>query len=186
MSAWATAPWCHCTGHYTAEDIADNQSSDTTGRLLNGDHASQPHCFGDAWWQLSLPYLLACVHEAGCGVLIVQHDSWGFSAVRPEDPGALPFFDFRKAVINFSAGRRSGAAGWYCRRSCGSGWYGSGGRLCGSCSCAKVAAVPGAVGPAVKAWRAADSSPWWTRCRARSRRLASLLLLVGMSGLGCC
>ena len=87
---------------------------------------------------------------------------------------------------NFSPGRRSGAAGWYCKRSCGSCWYGSGGRLCGSCSCAKVAAVPGAVGPAVKAWRAADNSPCWTRCRARSRRLASLLLLVSMSGLGCC
>ena len=53
-------------------------------------------------------------------------------------------------------------------------------------SCARVAAVPGAVGPAVRAWRAAESSPWWTRCCARSLRLWSLLYCEMASGLGCC
>ena len=36
----------------------------------------------------------------------------------------------------------------------------------------------GASGPAVRAWRAAESSPWWTNCRARRVRC----LKFGVSG----
>ena len=52
-------------------------------------------------------------------------------------------------------------------------------RRSGSRRLAKVDEVPGARGPAVKACRAADSSPAWTRCRACSLRRLSLGAAVG-------
>lgn len=65
-----------------------------------------------------------------------------------------------------------------CRGCSGTNWsmlackgvYGSVGLRVGSRSCANVAAVPGAKGLAVSACRAAESSPWCTKCLARSAR----------------
>ena len=89
------------------------------------------------------------------------------SAVRPEGPGAAPLRARRTLARRVAAGRLVGLAGWNWRTCSGIGWYGWAGRRAGSRSSCKVASVWGAKGPAVSAYRAADSSPWWTSWRAR-------------------
>ena len=65
------------------------------------------------------------------------------------------------------------------------GWYGSDGRRAGSRSCCKVCSVPGAVGLAVRACRAAGSSPrcikWRVLCTRRSKS-GSVMSGCGVSG----
>ena len=56
--------------------------------------------------------------------------------------------------------------------------YGAGGLLAGSWSCASVLSVPGAGGVAVRACLAAESSPWCTRCLARSALRSGVGVLV--------
>ena len=101
------------------------------------------------------------------------------SGVRPDGPAAAPFRVFRRAVTSLSVARWSGGAAGVAGGCVFSVQYAVAGRRSGSRSLAKVDKVPGARGPAVKACRAADSSPVWTRCRARSLRRLSLGAAVG-------
>ena len=92
------------------------------------------------------------------------------SAVRPDGPGAAPFLERRRAVSNLWAGSCRGCSGTNWSMLACKGVYGSVGLRVGSRSCANVAAVPGAKGLAVSACRAAESSPWCTKCLARYAR----------------
>ena len=89
------------------------------------------------------------------------------SAVSPDGPGAAALRARRKLVRRRFAGRWTGSGGWYWRTAGSMAWYGAGGRRFGSVSSSKVLRSPGARGPAVRACRAADSSPWCTSCLAR-------------------
>lgn len=112
------------------------------------------------------------------------------SAVRPEGPGAAPFRDHRNAVSNLRVGICNGCSGANHVISAGMGVYGCNGRLAGSWSCAKVVWVAGAGGVAMRACRAADNSPWCTKCLARWALLAeaSVCCCAGgfVSGEGSC
>ena len=96
------------------------------------------------------------------------------SAVRPEGPGAAPFL-VRRGLLPMVAVDNSGSwSGWNAVMSELTGWYGSCGRRAGSCSSCNVCSLPGAVGFAVRACRAAESSPRCTKCLALcARRSAS-------------
>ena len=104
--------------------------------------------------------------------------SLSVSAVSPDGPGAAAFRARRKLVRRRSAGMSTGSGGSYWSSAGSSAWYGACGRRLGSVSSSNVLRSPGAKGPAVRAWRAADNSPWCTSCLARCAFGFGLVLLV--------
>ena len=114
----------------------------------------------------------SCVTWPSWAVLVSSSKSnRSVSVVRPEGPGAAPLRARRRLRRIMVMGMSAGRSGSNAMTSGASGPYSSWGRRTGSRSSSKVCWVPGAKGPAVSACRAADSSPRWTRYRARSARL---------------
>ena len=104
--------------------------------------------------------------------------SLNISAVSPDGPGAAAFRAPRKLVRRRSAGMSTGSGGSYWSTAGSRAWYGACGRRLGSVSASKVLRSPGAKGSALRAWRAADNSPWCASC------LFGLALLVSAVTMG--
>lgn len=102
------------------------------------------------------------------------------SFVVPVGPGAAPRRAVRTALRTVAIGSSMGCGG-----SAGVGVgmsYGWFGRKAGFVSSAEVVAVPGAVGSAVRAWLAADSSPRWASAVALAARAALVSWRLGAVG----
>ena len=126
------------------------------------------------WSATSLPNamaLLACWGRSACASKCETcKNAWvasassrskrKVSAGRPEGPGAAPFRVRRRALMIKASGNWRGSAGTNCMIAGSMGAWGAAGRLVASQSSLSVDASPGARGPAVNAWRAADNSPW--------------------------
>jgi hypothetical protein len=166
----------------SSQDIADDQPADSTIRFLEGNHASQTDGSGDGGWDASFGELLADIYEQGGCRFIIQDQS---QRVCCETRKVLvPPRSWIAAKLNDWAGNWRGWSGTNCWIA---GWlavYGSAGLRAGSWSCGSVAAVPGAGGVAVNACRAADNSPWCTRCRARCVRHSGLVWCWAVGGAG--
>jgi hypothetical protein len=90
------------------------------------------------------------------------------SAVRPDGPGAARLRLQRRFWMMVAMGSSAGCSGWKVVIWSSGGSYSAAGRRLGSRNSSRVCCVHGAVGPAVSACRAAESSPKCTRWRARS------------------
>ena len=105
--------------------------------------------------------------------------------VHPDGPAAAPLRPLRTLRRNLCELRAKGSRGWLERKSGGSGTWRVGGRRSGSRRAAKVSSDAGAIGIAVRAALAAESSPKWASAAALSaRRCASSSAALARDGPG--